>query len=123
MNKPDYVKYCRDGIAYYIREDVVPNIMRIERIESIGNMQLMQYSDFVVNTLTNELVKCRYVMEDLIDMAFEVRKITRDSEMVTNSVQNLRNELLKRAETDTTVREIVFKLNSCLYKEYPHKRS
>ena len=121
MNKPDYVKYCRDGIVYYIREDIVPNIMRLERIESASNLHLMQYSDYVVDSNENKIVKWRYMLEDLIDAAVTARPIRRPGDMVADSVENLRDELIKRSD-DATVREILFKLNSCLYKQYPHHR-
>ncbi len=122
MDKTAYIKYSRDGIVYYIREDIVPNVTRLERIESVGNFHLMQYSDYVVNSNENKIVKCRYMLEDLIDAAVTARPIRRPGDMVADSVENLRDELTKRAETDTTVHEILFKLNSCLYKQYPHHR-
>lgn len=122
MDKANYIKYCRDGIAYYIREDIVPNIMRIERIEWQAQLHLLQYADFAVDTRENKIIKCRYMIEDLIEAAVNARPIQRSSDKVAESLGNLREELLKRAETDTTVREIVFKINSCLFKEYPHKR-
>ena len=121
MDKPTYIKYSRDGIVYYIREDIVPNIMRLERIESASNLHLMQYSDYVVNSNENKIIKCRYMLEDLIDAAVTARPIRRPGDMVADSVENLRDELIKRSD-DTTVREILFKLNSCLYKQYPHHR-
>lgn len=121
MDKTAYIKYSRDGIVYYIREDIVPNIMRLERIESASNIHLMQYSDYVVNSNENKIIKCRYMLEDLIDAAVTARPIRRPGDMVADSVENLRDEMAKRSD-DATVREILFKLNSCLYKQYPHHR-
>ena len=38
---------------------------------------------------------------------------------VVKSLLNLRNELYLRSK-DASSNEIFFKINSCLYKEYPH---
>ena len=37
---------------------------------------------------------------------------------IVESLINLREELMER--TDTTSREMVFKINSCLFSKYPH---
>ena len=38
---------------------------------------------------------------------------------LVSSIKNLRDELMK--QPDANVRVIAFKLNSCLFSEYPHK--
>lgn len=42
-----------------------------------------------------------------------------DKDTMTRSILALRDELIDRS--DTTSREILFKINSCLYSKYPTK--
>jgi len=42
-----------------------------------------------------------------------------DTETMVKSFLNLREELSKNV--DSKSREVVFKINSCLFSEYPHK--
>ena len=44
-----------------------------------------------------------------------------DRETMSQSILALRNELIKQSNTKS--REIVFKLNSCLFSNYPAKES
>jgi len=46
-------------------------------------------------------------------------KELQERNQIVKSLINLRTELSKN--TDTRSREIMFKINSCLFSEYPHK--
>lgn len=37
------------------------------------------------------------------------------------SLKNLRDELMARVDYSHDIREVVFKINSCLFSEYPHE--
>jgi hypothetical protein len=43
-----------------------------------------------------------------------------ENSKIVESLENLKEELRLRTN-DVTVREIFFKINSCLFSEYPHK--
>ncbi len=47
------------------------------------------------------------------------KKIMRDHKIIVDSLLNLKKELMNK--TDLKSREIFFKINSCLFSEYPHK--
>jgi len=72
----DYVKVVRDDIAYYIHDTHVECAKNESaRLNSkwvrdlVYDCVLMRYSECVVNTRTNELLKCRPTIEDVIDRA------------------------------------------------------
>jgi hypothetical protein len=44
-----------------------------------------------------------------------------DYKTLVDSLTNLKNELVDRQHNDLVAREILFKLNSCLFSEYPHR--
>ena len=119
MFKENYVKYAVEDMIYYIREELWSSIDN-NGGEAARLLRLMQFSDFAINSRTNELIKCRYMLDDLLDHSLSVRPIQQDADQIADSVTNLRDELVRR-QNDPTVREILFKLNSCLYKQYPHK--
>jgi len=48
-------------------------------------------------------------------------KELQERDQIVESLINLREELSKNS--DTRSREIMFKINSCLFSEYPHKYS
>lgn len=41
------------------------------------------------------------------------------TDKIVMSLLNLRNEILENGTDDATRREYLFKINSCLYREYP----
>ena len=49
-------------------------------------------------------------------------KTEQPAEKVVESLKNLKAEIVRRTEKydDPTLREMFFKINSCLYSEYPH---
>lgn len=47
-----------------------------------------------------------------------VTKEYKSKDEIINSLLNLREELAKHS--DTRSREVVFKINSCLFSKYPH---
>ena len=50
-------------------------------------------------------------------------KQLQQSNKIVQSLMELRDELAERTSYDHTVREIVFKINSCLFDQYPvHKQ-
>lgn len=50
-------------------------------------------------------------------------KTLQQSNKIVQSLMELKEELYKRTSYDPTVREIVFKINSCLFDQYPvHKQ-
>ncbi len=119
-----YVKYIRDDIAYYINAELQLDIGPAEQFDRLIDRQLLQFSDYVCNLATNTLVKCRRSIDEAIEMGLDVTPVKQRAETVAQSVENLRDELIARSATGhLTVGEqtILFKLNSCLYKEYPHK--
>jgi len=52
------------------------------------------------------------------------RKVLTDPAKTQESLVNLRDELAAYCNgvNQTVAREIMFKINSCLFSEYPHKR-
>jgi hypothetical protein len=48
-------------------------------------------------------------------------KIKQPDSQIVSSLENLKQELLSKQENNTFAREILFKINSCLYSTYPHK--
>jgi hypothetical protein len=64
-----YTKIIHNNIAYYIREEHVAeatsNIGLLDR--QLSSFRLMSCSVFVINIKTNELLKCRERLLDVID--------------------------------------------------------
>jgi CRISPR/Cas system-associated endoribonuclease Cas2 len=71
MKTKKYKKLKLDNHIYYISEHIydICVIERSNRKITIDGKDLhfMQFSDFVIDIRTNELVKCRSCIEDLID--------------------------------------------------------
>lgn len=66
------VKIVYKGIAYYMQdEQVSPAMSDFNRPPHIQSIKLTQHSDFVVDTVKNELVKCRYDLETVVDAAMK----------------------------------------------------
>ena len=63
-----YHKIEASGMVYYISEWV----MSLAPLPDKRPATLMLFSDMVVNTRTNEMVKCKYPPETLIDNWVEV---------------------------------------------------
>jgi hypothetical protein len=116
----DYVKYTRGKIAYYIREQLVALDVVGAELDRVSDISVMQISDFAVDLTKNEFIKCRYP----VDLAYDVKPVKVSADKIAQSVETLRDELIAReAAGRLTLGEqaVLFKLNSCLYKEYPHK--
>lgn len=47
-------------------------------------------------------------------------KVKQPDIKIVESLENLKKELERRQEFDLTAREILFKINSCLFSKYPH---
>lgn len=119
-----YVKYIRDDVAYYIDEELVPDVCPDGNFENVRSLKLLQFSAYACDIARNALVKCRYPIDEALETGLSVTPVKVSAEAVVRSVENLRNELIACSATGhLTVGEqtILFKLNSCLYKEYPHK--
>jgi hypothetical protein len=71
MNKLNYIKYSRKGVTYYVSEDVVSRIKEFEHIECMSHLRLLQFADFAVES--NNIIKSRYEVEDLLEAAVNVR--------------------------------------------------
>ncbi len=118
----DYVEFTSaTGTTYYINPSVIPKLTKDGNLHECEAHQLLMFSDFVVND-QNELVKCRYQLTDMLRKAFVVKRAKIDPQVVAQSLENLRDELLRRATTNPDVAEVVMKINSCLYRGYPHVR-
>jgi hypothetical protein len=117
----EYIRHNRDNLSYYIRPEVFEHVSEMLDLKTLSDFRITAISDFVVDTNTNTFVKSRYLLEDLLANAFNVVPVEQPSDTVVESVKNLRDELVNRAQHDTTAREFLFKLNSCLYKQYPHR--
>lgn len=68
------VKVEHDGIVYYIRDAlVVKAVTEFQRLNENGyhfaSRPLMQFAEFAVDKRTNELKKCRYELEAVVDAA------------------------------------------------------
>lgn len=119
-----YMKYIRDDFAYYIDSELVPTVCPDGNFDIVPARKLLQFSAYVCDLAKNVLSKCRYPIDEALEMGLDVKWVKARSETIAQSVENLRDELIARSATGhLTVGEqtILFKLNSCLYKEYPHK--
>ena len=47
-------------------------------------------------------------------------KVKRPDAEIVASLEKLKKELERREKSDPTAREILFKINSCLFSKYPH---
>jgi hypothetical protein len=69
--KPNYVKIKADGIVYWIRDTTVGIAVAHATQHSItmtmSTMILTQYADFVVDSNTNKILKCRSNIEEMVD--------------------------------------------------------
>lgn len=48
-------------------------------------------------------------------------KTKQSNAQIIESLENLKQELLLKQEDNHIIREILFKINSCIYSTYPHK--
>lgn len=65
MEFPTYLKlvcFEEPHLTYYVRKDLVD-----EWGTTIWTRMAMAMADFVINHRTNEFIKCRYTLEDLLD--------------------------------------------------------
>lgn len=73
MMRKEYFKVMKNQKAYYIgaalKDKIVAELAALEpeRGEKWYELKLLQFSDFVIDTHTNQLVKCRYTLEDIFD--------------------------------------------------------
>lgn len=69
-NKPKYVKFVCDDLVYYFSDpDHLKTALMHEFSTRQQFMRLMRHSTFVVDKRQNELKKCRFTIEDVIDAA------------------------------------------------------
>ena len=55
---------CDNGVTYYI-SDAIPLAGTV--IENADMLQLLRFSNYAINRKTNELIKCREPLENLVD--------------------------------------------------------
>lgn len=120
---PDYIEYTRGTVAYYIRPDLLPKISADGDLDLVRTTRVMQFADYAVDTSTNQFVKCRPPLTDVVRQAHAVTRYVRPTPEVVQSLTNLRDELVGRHSTGHLSQEaqvILMKINSCLYRGYPH---
>lgn len=61
----NYIKVKNGEIIYYIRKNL--NFINV----SYGGIELMAKSDFAINKTTNEILKCRCFIEDIIEFGLD----------------------------------------------------
>lgn len=61
--RPVYVRVEVDGFAYYIRRSVYKTM---KLADEERRLSLTQCADYAVNLATNELVKCRHTIDEII---------------------------------------------------------
>lgn len=64
-----YVKLEYDHVLYYVQENLLSKATQsFQQAPGIfGRMRLTQFSDFVIDTRTNDLTKCRVDLESIVD--------------------------------------------------------
>jgi hypothetical protein len=57
-------------LVLYIARDVLPYVPPIDPEDRY--YQLLQYADYAINTSTGEMLKCRYPIEEIMDVALGI---------------------------------------------------
>lgn len=68
MKKQPYSKIKYHGNVYFIQEHLFLDMNAKGEYPGHLDLRLLQYADFVIKTETNELVKCRYDLEEAFDV-------------------------------------------------------
>jgi len=60
----EYYKINKNGISYYIREAVYDNF---KVSKDSPPLELVKCSDFILNTKSNTIIKCRFDISDILE--------------------------------------------------------
>jgi len=77
--KDKYIKFYIDHTVLYVRKELTKTTDFRQRLSENLTLQtannissIMSYADFVVDTTTNSMLKCRYAFDNLLDGALDV---------------------------------------------------
>lgn len=65
--KTKYTKINKWGCSYYVRTELLAGLTKDLLGTHSSVLTMMQYSDFVVDGETNKMIKCRSIIEDVLD--------------------------------------------------------
>lgn len=66
MELKNYVKFKLCNHTFYVQANIIEMVGGVEAFMAKSNYEQVRLSDFVVNE-DNTLIKCRYMLEDLLD--------------------------------------------------------